>query len=293
MVCANSGSPNTLYLNDGSSLGETPAWASERAESTTTVALGDIDGDGDLDLVCGNWGAEGRNTLYLNEGGTFGLLPTWESDPTNATLALALGDVDNDGDLDLVCGNGHVLEGGESNTLYLNDGSTFEQTPAWSSSSENPTRGLALGDVDGDGDIDLVCANWRPIPDGEVNTLYLNTGGTFSVSPDWSSTPTNRTRVVQLGDIDGDGRLDLACANVDQVNTIYRNQGGTFSSLPDWMSADSSDTRAMALGDIDADGDLDLACGNWNQPDVLHRNDGGALAVVLKPLPAFYSTMLL
>ena len=88
------------------------------------MAWGDLDGDGDLDLACGN---QGQSTLYRNEFGGI-LLPvaSWVP-PVNDTRSLAWGDVDGDGDLDLVCGNF-----AQKNTLFRNDSGVLSSTPSWS-----------------------------------------------------------------------------------------------------------------------------------------------------------------
>src|SRR5439155_311483 len=158
---------------------------------TPSVALGDIDGDGSLDLV-------GNSTLYLNRGGRFADLPAWTG-PPEYTASVALGDIDGDGRLDLVRGNARI-----GTTLYLNIGGTFASAPSWTGPSEWVTS-VALGDIDGDGDLDLVLAT-----EYAGARLYLNSGGTFGSSRAWGG-QGEFTASVALGDADGDGDLDLVC----------------------------------------------------------------------------------
>ena len=115
-----------------------------------------------------------RNRLYLNNGsGRFTDTTTALMPPdSEISRAVALGDVDGDGDLDLVFGNhptiiNRFISGGQ-NRLYLNDGtgSFTDDTAARMRPDGNFTRALALGDVDGDGDPDLVF--------GGENRLYFN-----------------------------------------------------------------------------------------------------------------------
>ncbi len=242
-----------------------PVWWSNISFDTWEMAIGDINGDGYLDLVCGN---EQYVTLYMNTGGSLSTTPAWSSEPGFRTRGVALGDIDGDGDLDLLCGNFI-----HSNTLYLNTGGTFSSTPDWASEKTYATASAILGDIDADGDLDLVCGN-----DGDSNTVYLNEGGTFPVTPAWSSDQMNKTIDVALADVDGNGYLDLVCAN-DGQNTLYLNTNGSFPHIPSWTSEPTDVSLDVVLGDVDGDGDLDIIFGNQEGNNTLYRNEGGSFPV--------------
>ena len=276
-----------IYQNDGNgTFVETTATALPMDFSGSyAVALGDIDGDGDLDLAIGkggnhlaySYGIPVQNRLYLNDGtGAF-------TDVTSArtpavadiTGAIAFVDVDGDSDLDMVVGNGGD-SGPEQNRLYINDGSgTFSDAAAAQLPATNDvTTSVAFGDVDGDGDIDLVFGN-----DGQ-NRLCLNDGsgtfvdGTNTHVPVW----TDGTNAITLGDVDGDGDPDLAIGNgvtPFEQNRLYLNDGsGVFSDVTATQLPTVGDrTEGVSLADIDGDGDPDLVFGAWGQ-NRLYLNDG-------------------
>jgi len=260
--------PNRLYRNDsfpGGTPQFTQVWFPTETYDTTSVAWGDYDGDGNLELAAGIWG--GPNRLYHKNGGTLTTSAVWSSDESDNTASLAWGDYDGDGDLDLAAGNWNL-----PNRLYRNDGGTLTTSAAWSSNETDATTSLAWGDYDNDGDLDLAAGN-----SDQPKRVYRNEGSTLAPAPTWSSSESDATRSIAWGDYDGDGYLDLAVGNYNQPNLLYHNDGGAFLSTPAWQSIEADPTTSIAWGDYDGDGDLDLAVGNTGLPNRLYRNNGGVL----------------
>jgi hypothetical protein len=208
-------------------------------------ALGDMDGDGDLDLFIGSFG---NNALFLNDG--TGLFTDSGQDlgGGNSTDA-ATGDLDNDGDLDLV-----VVNNNQANVVLLNNGSGV-LTQAGGLGSANSGDSVELGDLDGDGDMDAFVGNRGP-----GNRVYLN-NGSGSFADTGQSLGNHQTSEVEIGDLDGDGDLDAFIANVYQGNRVWLNNGsGEFNDTGQSMGFNRA--FGLAIGDMDGDGDLDAVEAN-------------------------------
>ena len=245
------------------------------ADETRSVALGDVDGDGDLDVVFGS--LISANRLYRNDGRGNFVDVSATSLPVDAdmTQAVALGDVDGDGDLDLVCGN-H----GQQDRLYENNGvGQFVDVTAARLPVVVLHYGFALGDVDADGDLDLVAAGYLLLRNDGSGTFTDDSAGNMPVV-------NGNGRVTVLGDVDGDGDLDLLGNDHgfspfgSPAGALFFNDGGGSFTVGGIFGVCGS---AAALSDVDGDGDLDaILCDIWyaawsgdsDGRKYLHLNDG-------------------
>lgn len=239
------GSALSIYLNDGSgvfsSSGQTFLTFDAR-----TMAVGDVDNDGDQDIAVGSSVGGGSRILTNDGSGHF-----VDNGPlgTGWNCVVILGDIDADGDLDLLEANS------AENVAYINDGNGVFQR-----SNQTLGRGdsyIALGDIDGDGDLDMV----EGVRNNESLHIYVNEG---NGPHDSGQTLGNYyTRTVTLGDVDSDGDLDLIQGTSNDGLFVYFNDGaGNFSSSDRYDSPFS--IIDVTLGDMDNDGDLDMATvGDW------------------------------
>ncbi len=201
----------TLTFSDG--LPTSPQYSVPSFGQGTVRAIGlaNVQGGRWPEIMFANGPLE-ASTVYKFEKSLF--RPDLHSHLADASdsYAMALFDIDNDGDIDWVLANGN----GEANTVYRNKGDGFFELIDVLGNYDS--RAVAFGDVDRDGDLDLVFAN-----NNDPNTLYLNNGdGTFSFHSEF---PSRHSRAVIIHDFDGDGRPDIVFANRGWRNRIYFNRG--------------------------------------------------------------------
>ncbi|MGC1123310.1 MAG: VCBS repeat-containing protein [Candidatus Methanofastidiosia archaeon] len=243
------------------------------SNATHCLTLGDVDKDGNVDIVAGNYGTQ--NYVYYGNGdGTFTSSHAFGTG-TDLTQEIVLCDVNNDTWLDIVVGNNQ-----QQNYIYLNDtDGTFDTTIYPFGTGSDNTYGIACGLINGDGWKDLVVGNL-----GQQNYIYLSDGvgnpfDNIAPIPFGQGSPFySRTWDVVLADMNNDGDLDVVVANHQQYNYIYLGDGtGSFGTAYGFGNQDEF-THSLAVAYINNDTYLDIVEGNYDgQNRVYLGNEIGSM----------------
>lgn len=283
--------PQHLFLNNGAGV-----FAAAHAQlnvanfNAKMVISEDFDGDDDPDLMYASGSTGSPPRLLLNNGlGTFTDV-TGTNVPVLAlrSFCVCAGDVDNDGDSDVVVNDGGTFSGTAAQSrLLLNNGSavftdvTATHLPADTYNSQDVT----LFDYDGDYDIDITQSGKGAT--GKRGRLWLNDGtGHFVVNSALDAVGSQGTYECDYADLDGDNDMDtliqtITAAGISGPEGWGRNDGPSVAQPKVTFTASpTADDNEMAGFDYDMDGDIDVFVGSLSSTEQVYRNTGATFALV-------------
>ena len=289
IIVTNAGLPPKLYLNQAGSIdfsgvvpivaSRSPAGSAE-PDAFLPVGLADVDSNGFLDIIAGH-------QMYLNPGGTAAgdftdAEPYSFAQLSEDVKSMAVADLDNDGDQDV------VFSTSSSVLVYLNPTGSMDRfftgstvfngaNPIVITSGYEPVRpqSITLADLNRDGKADLVVG----MAAGAANHFYINPGdGNFqSVVKQtfWGS--ASDTRSVVVTDLNADTIMDIVVGNDGQANVAYLGalDGATYSVGPAEgdaiaLGGETDRTFAIGIGDMNMDGVIDIVAGNYGQTNKVY-----------------------
>lgn len=231
------------------------------------LATGDLDGDGNVDIVSANVLSQDVSVLLGRGDGTFAAQVRYPAG--GQARSVAIGDVDKDGDLDLAIG---LQSGGSTLAVMLNDGAGSFSTPQLHGSPPETPNTIILAHLDGDADLDaaMVCGS-----SGEVLVFRGRTGADFHRPTVYAVPSTPVSGGLAAGDVDQDGDLDLIASFIYSSGTpaVLLNQGNGAYVLDEPFNPANTNTPAVGVGPLDGQSGLDIVQIS-NMGVVVFPNDG-------------------
>ena len=233
------------------------------------IATGDFNGDGNLDLATESWGVNSVLVIFGDGKGNFDNEKSYKVG-NRPYQRLRSADVNKDGKPDIVTTN---LEGNNATVLLGMGEGKFQESQGSPFAAGDAPFGVAIGDVNGDNNLDLAIANSPTITaesKGKDGLTILLNDGTGKFSPLKGSpfeTGKSPSRVA-IGDIDGNGINDIAVTNYNDksITIFYMNKKGVASSK---LIKVGNRPDGIAIHDMNNDGKNDILVGNYDDNTIM------------------------
>jgi len=273
-----------LFLNDGTGVfTESTTHSFSGVRGNSALAMADVDGDSDLDVMLSGWDGSTRVTeLHINNGSGVFTLDTATSFSAFDGGSIDFADVDGDKDLDVLLTGKESISGKAKTELYINNGSGVFTKDITTSFTGVRSSDAKFADIDGDSDQDVIISGWDE--NAGITEIYTNDGlGVFTLHLTLEGFTTPR---LDFADVDSDSDLDLFISGKQSTSGVaetelYLNDGsGNFSITTDsFIGTRSGDIKSA---DIDGDGDMDVIISGWDEASrtvKLYTNDFTILGV--------------
>ena len=270
-----------------------------------SVAIADLNGDGNLDLVVANeqqskGDSQGSISVMLGKGNGKFHAPANYSSGGESAYSISIADVNGDGKLDLVVANGCFgsdCSTGSVGVLLGNGDGTFKKAVTYRSGAASVFGAhVAVGDLNGDGKLDLAVANTGPgcgngCPEGLIGILLGNGDGTFKKAKTYPTGGFDAIGWVAIADVNGDKKPDLVVANYcaaecsyppaqGSVGVLLGKGNGTFGSVKTYLSGGDG-AVSVAVADLNKDGKPDILVANCGPEACGPGSPGGNVGVLM------------
>jgi hypothetical protein len=247
------------------------------------VVVADFNGDKKLDFATSNTSGQWITLGFGNGDGTFRSSQSYGYSWNAAINAIAAGDLNGDGNLDIVQAGGGTGVGitvtlGSSHGVF---GAPTSIAAGCGEANRSGVNSIALGDVNGDGKLDVVATSLDDPYSCYENVVAVLEGlgsGKFKTPVYYATGVSVQSYNATLADLRGDKRLDIVVSNADGSLSVLLNNGkGVYGTAAVIAGASGNGSGDIVVGDFNKDGKLDLAIANWNgtSVDVLLGNGDG------------------